>query len=81
VDIIEKIQSEILDPIIILLFGVAVVYFLYGLLKFIQNSDNEDAQKEGKQHMLWGVIGIFFMIAVYGILNFAANVVGAPRPY
>lgn len=80
-EIIEKIQSEILDPIIVLLFGVAVVYFLYGLLKFMQNPDNTTAQQEGRQHMLWGVIGIFIMIAVYGILNFAANVVGAPRPY
>lgn len=80
-EIIQKIQSEILDPIIVLLFGVAVVYFLYGLLKFIQNPDNATAQQEGRQHMLWGVIGIFLMIAVYGLLNFAANIVGAPRPY
>ena len=52
-----------------LLFALAAFYFLFGLLKFIQNQDDENAQEEGKRHMVWGVIGIFLMIAVYGILN------------
>lgn len=80
-EIISKIQSEILNPLITLLFAAAVGYFLYGLLKFIQNQDSETAQGEGKQHMVWGVVGIFLMIAVYGILNLIANTVGYPKPF
>lgn len=80
-EIIATIQREILNPLIVLLFAVAVGYFLYGLLKFMQNQDNETAQSEGKQHMVWGVIGIFLMIAVYGILNLVANTVGYARPF
>lgn len=52
-----------------LLFALATFYFLFGLLKFIQNQDDENAQEDGKRHMVWGVIGIFLMMAVYGILN------------
>lgn len=78
---IATIKSEILNPIIVLLFALAVGYFLYGLLKFMQNQDNETAQSEGKQHMVWGVIGVFLMIAVYGILNLLANTVGYAKPF
>lgn len=74
--IIERLNDLILNPIIYLLFAVAVFYFLFGLLKFIQNQDNETAHEEGKQHMLWGVIGVFLMIAVYGILNLIGATLG-----
>lgn len=58
-----------------LLFALATLYFLFGLMKFIQNQDDENAQEEGKRHMVWGVIGIFLMIAVYGILNLIGTTV------
>lgn len=58
-----------------LLFALAAFYFLFGLLKFIQNQDNETAQEEGKSHMIWGVVGIFLMVAVYGILNLIGSTV------
>ncbi len=67
-DIIAKINDQILNPLIILMFALAVLYFLFGLSEFIRNQDNEDAQSAGKQHMFWGVIGVFLMMAVSGIL-------------
>ena len=65
----QKINDAILTPIIVLLFALAVGYFLLGLVKFIRNQDNETELEEGKQHMVWGVIGISIMVGVYGILN------------
>lgn len=69
-DIIQRINDAILQPIATLLLAVAVAYFLFGVMKFVQNQDNEDAQAEGKKHMLWGVVGLFIMVSVWGILNF-----------
>jgi uncharacterized membrane protein YidH (DUF202 family) len=69
-DIIQRINEAILQPIATLLMAVAVAYFLFGVMKFVQNQDNEDAQTEGKKHMLWGVVGLFIMVSVWGILNF-----------
>lgn len=67
--IIQKVNDAILTPIIVFLFALATGYFLFGLMKFIMNQDNDEAQSEGKQHMLWGVIGIAIMVSVWGILN------------
>ena len=69
-DFLEKISENILQPMVNLLLAVAVVYFLYGVMKFIMDQSSEDAQQDGKQHMMWGVIGLFIMVSVYGILNF-----------
>ncbi len=74
----DKIKSEIITPLILLLFAAAIVYFLFGVMKFIQNQDNEEAQSEGKQHMVWGIVGIFIMVAVYGILGFITTTLGVP---
>ncbi len=60
-----------------LLFALALLYFLYGLSEFLRNQDNEEAQSVGKQHMVWGIIGLFLMFAVFGILNMIENTVRA----
>ncbi len=69
-NIIQKVNEAILQPLIALLMAAAVAYFLFGVMKFVKDQDSEDAQVEGKKHMLWGVIGIAIMVSVYGILNF-----------
>lgn len=68
-DIIAKINDAIINPLIVLLFAVAVAYFLFGLMQFIRNQNNDEMMADGKRHMFWGVVGIFLMIAVGGILN------------
>lgn len=67
--IIEKVNNLILTPVIVLLFALAAVYFLFGLMKFIMNQGSDTEQAEGKQHMLWGTIGLAVMVSVWGILN------------
>ncbi len=64
-----RINDAIITPIITGLFALAVAYFLYGLFRFIQNQDNEEAQSEGKRHMFWAIAGIAIMFAVQGILG------------
>lgn len=66
---VAKINEVILNPLIIFLFAIAVAYFLYGVMMFVRNQNNEEIMGDGKRHMLWGVVGMFLMMAVGGILN------------
>ena len=66
---IAKVNHNILNPLILLLFGLAILYFLYGLLQFFGNQENEEKNTDGRNHMLWGVIGIVIMMGVFTILN------------
>ena len=58
----------ILRPIVPLLIGLAVVMFVYGVLIYMF-SEGGDKKEEGKQYMLWGIIGIFVMVSVWGIVS------------
>ncbi len=67
--LVNGILREILNPVIQLMIGIAVVYFLWGVFQFIRNADNPGERKKGGMNMFWGAIGLFIMISAYGILN------------
>ena len=75
-DFLKNVNSEIVNPLITLLFALAVVYFLYGVFEFISNQENEENKTTGKSHMLWGVIGITIMMGVWAILNLVLSTIG-----
>lgn len=66
---VASINRIIINPIIVFLFGLAVVYFLYGIFQFVANGNDEEARTKGKSHMIWGVIGMVIMMGVFAILN------------
>jgi len=66
---VSNVNKLIINPLIILLFGLAVVYFLYGIFEFISNGENEEKKTTGKNHMIWGIVGIVIMMGVFTILN------------
>lgn len=70
---ISNVNKLIINPLIALLFGLAVVYFLYGIFEFISNQENEEAKTKGKSHMIWGIIGIVIMMGVFKILEILMN--------
>jgi len=65
----NKIITNIAQPIEYLLFALAIVYFLYGVMTFIQNADSPDKREEGQKHMIWGIVGLFIMVSAVGIIN------------
>ena len=68
--------ENIVNPLIYFLFAIALLYFLYGVLVFILNADDESGRDTGKKHMLWGIVGLFIMVSVYGILGLIIGTVG-----
>lgn len=66
---IAKANTAIVNPLIVLLFALAVAYFLYGVLEFILNPESEDKRTTGKSHMIWGIVGITVMLSVWTILG------------
>lgn len=65
----KNIIDNILNPVIYLLFALAVIYFFIGVIKFIKNSDSETERKVGLNHIIWGIVGIFIMLSARGLIN------------
>lgn len=66
---IRNVNQLIINPIIYVLFALAIVFFLFGVFQFLLNQDNEEKKTEGKRHMLWGIVGITIMLGVFTIMN------------
>jgi len=72
-----KITSFINSTLIPLLFGIALLVFLWGIFKyFILGGGDEGKREEGKQLMLWAIIGFVVMVSVFGIVNLIASGLG-----
>lgn len=70
---IAGLVTLIINPLIGLLFALALAYFLWGAAQFILNAGNEEGRKKGKDALLWGLIGLFIMSSVFGILNIVTS--------
>lgn len=75
--LIKKISQNILNPIIVLMFAAAVLVFAYGIFEYVRGSDSEEARSTGSRHMMAGVVGMFIMISVFGIISIILNTIGA----
>lgn len=67
-NILNSIKSlvQLATPIVI---GLALLFFLYGLMKFILASGDEEAKETGKRIMIWGIVALFVMVSVWGLVN------------
>ena len=74
--LLNKILDNIVSPIIYLIIALAVVYFVWGVLVFIQNADNSEKRSDGYRHMIWGVIGLFIILSAMGIINIIKSTLG-----
>jgi hypothetical protein len=66
--LIGRFVDYIIDPAILIVFAAGFFLFVWGLVQFIWKLD-EGAQSSGKQHMIWGIVGMLIMVSVYGIIS------------
>jgi len=71
--LIDRFITLIIDPTILLVFTAGFLLFLWGLVVFIVNLGEGGENTDGKQHMLWGVIGMLVMVSVFGIIALINN--------
>ena len=63
--------------VVTILVGLTVLTFLYGLMKYMYKGQGSDtARSEGRKLMLWGIIGIFVITSIWGIVAIAASFFG-----
>ncbi|MFH1608854.1 MAG: hypothetical protein ABH951_02435 [Patescibacteria group bacterium] len=66
---ILNLNKFIINPLIVLLFAVALMFFLFGVFEFFSNGESEDKKTKGKSHMIWGIVGLTIMMGVWFILG------------
>lgn len=75
-DILSKVITEVFAPLYSLVVGISFLYFLYGVVQFIMSMNDPEKKNLGKQHLLYGTIGLFIILSVGGILKIFNSVFG-----
>ena len=67
-DIVNTVGNliSLATPIVL---ALALVYFFWGLANFILSSGEADKRNEAIAIMIYGVIALFVMVSVWGIVN------------
>ena len=72
---VGRITTFINNTLIPLVFGIALLVFIWGMFKFFIHKGAED-REQGKQLAVWAVVAFVLMVSVWGIVNLIANGLG-----
>lgn len=70
---VKPLITEIVYPVVELLFGIGVIVFIWGIVEMIINGESSEAREKGRMHMLGGVIGMAIMLSAWGIIHLISN--------
>ena len=63
---IVKIITEAIIPI---LFALALLFFLYAIVKYLFSAGDDGKRKDSISMMIWGLIAIAVMASVWGLVG------------
>lgn len=68
--------GNVVSALVPIVSVLAIVYFFYGLAKYILSAGDETKAQEGKSIMIWGVLALFVMVTIFGLIAFIQNTIG-----
>jgi hypothetical protein len=84
--LLAKFATAVINPALALLFAFAFLLFVWGIVEFMYGlykgqshhggGHGDDPLKKGKEHMIWGVVGLTIMTSAWAIVRFIANTIG-----
>ena len=62
--------------IIPLIFSLAVVMFIWGVVQYVINDSDEGKKDKGREFMVWGIVGLTVMVGIWGIVKMVGGTFG-----
>ncbi|MEK7116864.1 MAG: hypothetical protein AAB837_01725 [Patescibacteria group bacterium] len=66
--LLQQVKLIVTDYLIPIAFTLALAIFFYGVAKYIWSAGTD--KDEGKKIMVWGVVALFVMSSIWGIVTF-----------
>jgi peptidoglycan biosynthesis protein MviN/MurJ (putative lipid II flippase) len=64
-----KVFTDLINPVIGLLTGFAVLLFVWGIVQYILYSGDEKKKKSAKDTLFWGIIALFVLFSFWSIVQ------------
>ena len=62
--------------VIPVLFSLALVVFIWGVIQYIMGANDQTKREEGRKFIIWGIIGLLVITAIWGIVGILGATVG-----
>jgi len=73
--LVNKIIENI-NYLMALVVGLAVFVFIWGIFRYFVAGANEKKVEEARNVLIYGLLGIFIMLSVWGLVNILINTFG-----
>jgi uncharacterized membrane protein len=68
--------GTLIGALIPVVIALGLLLFIWGMVQFIFASGDEAAKEEGKRKMIWGVITLFVIVSVWGLVALLNQLTG-----
>ncbi len=73
--------NRIINALIPLVIGIAVLLFLIGILQYVTAGGDEEKRAAARGMIIFGIIALFVMVTVWGFVRILANTFFAGQDY
>lgn len=67
--------AQLLGMVVPILIVLAVIYFIWGVIKYVVSGD-EESKAKGRTMIIYGIIGLAVIVGVWGLVNLLLNTFG-----
>lgn len=74
---VDGIIGAINTAVVPVIFAFAFAAFIWGVMKyFFINAGDEGKREEGRQFVLWGILGMVVLFSVWALVNMLLSTLG-----
>jgi hypothetical protein len=75
-DLLNFISCNISASVVPFIFSLAILVFVWGVVQYLTNAQEEAKREKGRQFMIWGIVALAVMVSVWGLVRIAGNTFG-----
>lgn len=64
----------IITQLIPIFIGVAVLVFIWGVIKYVTAGDDSEKRAQARSLMIYGIIAIFVIVSIWGLVAILQNI-------
>ncbi len=68
--------ATLVAQLVPLAIAIGLLFFIWGIVQFIVSSGDEEARDAGKRRMVWGIIALFVIVSVWGLVGLLNELTG-----
>jgi len=77
--VLKDFNTNIIENVVLVLSGLALVFFLYGLVLFLIHRNSQTSSEkleQDKKNIMWGLVALFVLVTLWGIIALAQSILG-----